>query len=127
MELQELRDNNLVRNSETNELIELDTIDILNIDKGLLKVEPVKITKELLSHLRFKHCKDSEEVWEDCKVSYMDEVFWVSGLYLLEVEEDRFNFHVFTDEDTGVMLIYDLKYIHTLQNLLLDLESGNAE
>lgn len=90
--------------------------------KGHLYCEGIVITPDWLKDLGFKHAKTKEEVWDQIKISYLDEVFWIEGLYFLVNDGDQWQLHFATDEDNESYIGKSMKYIYELQNLYFYLE-----
>lgn len=80
--------------------------------------EPIPLTEEWLLKLGFSKIHESE-TYDVLKVSYIDDeyAYWITGLYLLSKNGDRWCFYQYTDEDTGFEIHSDVKYVHQLQNL----------
>ncbi|MCP4665164.1 MAG: hypothetical protein GY849_02265 [Deltaproteobacteria bacterium] len=82
---------------------------------------PIKLTKYNIQKLGFKYIKGYDAIFEKCKLSGFEEIFYIDGLFFLENESfDDFSFHYATSEDEEMMLC-QLKYVHELQDLYFGL------
>jgi len=78
---------------------------------------PISLNKDWLLHFDFKLGKGA-----DLKLSEFDEVYWIEGLYFIEIEDDEFVLYRADDENTYWQL-KRMKYVHELQNIYSDLEN----
>jgi hypothetical protein len=86
-----------------------------HFDDGELLVQAIPLTPEILEKAGFKYAAD-DDVWEECKLSAFEEVWWISGMYFIEKGWQGYTFYKSTDEDTYMQLVV-IEHLHQLQNL----------
>ena len=85
--------------------------------KWLSQCKPIPLTNEILIKSGFNVATGKFQIWEDCKLTFFDEVFWIPGMYFLEDDSETWVLYHGYDEDMYWQL-KRVKYLHELENII---------
>lgn len=87
---------------------------------------PIPLTPEILEKTNFKKVTGKDDIWEDCKLSYFEEIYWIPGMYFLEWDYDHCCLYHATDEDSYWEIMW-VRSLHELQNVIFAITKKELE